>query len=401
MLTAKLLLERLDKEGRLLEKREQRSKCFTKSFIELLYIAHAQIESGAPYTMTDIRGMDACDIDSEITALDVGNRGCKPTLAIGSPPGSSQSIFGGGHYGDNLQASMLQSILMGEHLGIQLGGGATAVTPLDHFLETRFGHGIRPADGGNVTFESYKVNDDTAWSNLNTDYWAGQSFRAQHHHKLYSVKLKLYRVGTPGIVTVDIHAGRWTDDEISPIGSALVTQTFDGDTLTVDTGGEWREITFPSQIEIVPGMDYVIVIYAAATGLRWLYDTSSSEYYRGTRIESTNGGGAWSTKNGDDFMFEEIGRSSGELHYGGCELDDLTISDPDGEFTIRRYLKNKSGESREVNEVGIYAAGHDCRGTTESGNIFVFLIAHDVLVSPITVAATELLRATYVPQITV
>ncbi len=56
MLTARLILDRLDKEGRLLERREQAARSFVKQFIELLYVAHYQTAYGAPYTMTDIRG---------------------------------------------------------------------------------------------------------------------------------------------------------------------------------------------------------------------------------------------------------------------------------------------------------------------------------------------------------
>lgn len=403
MLTAKLILERFNKRHELLERREQPSRCFTKSFIELLYIAHAQIQSGAPYSMTDIRGAPA-DIDSEVEGPGTlhGPRGTKPNLAIGSPPGHSQALYPAGSGGiAYAYAKMLQSILLGEHLGIQLGGGATPVTPTDHFMETRFGHGIRPADGGNVTFESYTTGDDADQESYGTR-WAGQSFRAQHQHKLYSVKLKLYREGLPGTLTVDIYAGEWDSTDIDPVGTPLVTGTTDGDTLTEEVGGEWREITFPSQIEIVPGMNYVIVIHCAGdsgNSIHWLYDTSSALYYRGIRISSTDSGGSWTTGAGDDHMFEEIGRSSGELQYGGCELTDILFSGlapHDGEFTIRRYFKNNSGESREVNEAGIYAAGARYQYWT-----YAFCIARDIVTPAVTVADTELLCATYAPQITV
>ncbi|GAJ24889.1 unnamed protein product, partial [marine sediment metagenome] len=193
--------------------------------------------------------------------------------------------------------------------------------------------------------------------------WAGQTFRAQHHHKLYSVKIKAYRVGTPGTVTVDIFAGRWTGMDIAPVGSALVSGTFDGDLITDDVGGEWVEITFGSQIEIVPGMDYVIVLHCGGgfpDSIHWLYDATTPTYPRGCRNYSNNSGGSWNTEELHDHMFEEIGRSSGELQYGGCELTDILFSGlapHNGEFSIRRFFKNNSGESRTVNEVGIHAAG--------------------------------------------
>ncbi|GAJ19443.1 unnamed protein product, partial [marine sediment metagenome] len=177
----------------------------------------------------------------------------------------------------------------------------------------------------------------------------------------------------------------------------------DGDTLTEDTGGEWKEITFPSQIEIIPGMDYVIVVHCGgdySNSLNWRYDDTSALYPRGTRISSADGGSSWSPYTGDDFMFEEIGRSSGELQYGGCELNDILftgLSPHDGEFTIRRYFTNNSGESRTVNEAGIYAAG----ASFANGCVSPFCIAHDIVSPEVAVAHGELLRATYVPQITV
>ncbi|MBA7690546.1 hypothetical protein ES703_99075 [subsurface metagenome] len=100
-------------------------------------------------------------------------------------------------------------------------------------------------------------------------------------------------------------------------------------------------------------------------------------------------------------MFEELGRSSGELQYAGCELVDLTFSDPNGEFTLRRYFKNNSGESRTVNEAGIYASGVHLPAPVKPGYIYSFCIAHDIVSPAVAVADTELLRVTYVPQTTV
>ncbi|GAJ01729.1 unnamed protein product, partial [marine sediment metagenome] len=252
----------------------------------------------------------------------------------------------------------------------------------------------------NISFENYKVNDDGDYE-IYGDIWGSQSYHPQHHHKLYSVNLKLYREGLPGEVTVMIYAAE--DDE--PIGSALVTGATDGDTLTTDSGGEWREITFPSQIELIPGLSYAIVVHitggSGVQNLHWLYDGTAPLYYRGMYAISTNGGDSWSAWITRDFMFEELGRSSGELQYGGCELVDLTFSDPNGEFTIRRFFKNNSGESRTVNEAGIYASGAHITALTHPGHTYSFCIAHDIVSPAVEVADSELLRVTYVPQITV
>ncbi len=189
MLTAKLILDRLDKEGRLLERREQPARSFVKQFIELLYVAHYQFAKATPYSMTDIRGTEV-EVDADIEAPNAKTRGSKPTLAFGSPPGQSQMLTSGGGSAQGLYVDILNNVLMGEHLGIQVGGGVTAVTPTDVALETRFGHGVRVADGANVSFENYKVNEDADYE-VYVARWASQTFRPQHQHKLYSVKLKL------------------------------------------------------------------------------------------------------------------------------------------------------------------------------------------------------------------
>jgi len=400
MLTTKLVLDRLDKEGRLLERREQTAKCFVKQFIELLYVAHYQTSYGTPYAMTDVRGAEV-DVDSSILAPDDESRGSKPNLAIGSPPGSSQNLLpGGGGASAGLYLNMISNAFLGEHLGIQVGGGVTAVAPTDIALETRFGHGVRVADGANATFENYKVNDDGDYEMYDVK-WTAQTFRPQHQHKLYSIKLKLFREGAPGLVTVAICGA----DADEPVGPDLVTATTDGDTLTTDSDGEWREITFASQIELIPGMSYAIVVHitggTTANSIHWRRDGTTPLYYRGMYATSANGGGTWTPSAVIDFMFEELGRSSGELQYGGCDLFGLTFSDPDGEFTLRRYFTNDSGESRTVNEAGIFAAGAHVLSLAHPGQTYSFCIAHDIVSPGVAVADGELLRVTYVPQITV
>jgi len=136
MLTAKLILERLDKDGRLLERREQRSRSFTKGFLELLYVAHAQILVGAPYTMTDITGV-ARTVDGASWS-GANFRQAKGNLMIGAPPGASQVICNNGY---SSQVKMLTDTIEGNKIGIQVGTGVAAVTPTDTALATRILHG--------------------------------------------------------------------------------------------------------------------------------------------------------------------------------------------------------------------------------------------------------------------
>jgi len=90
------------------------------------------------------------------------------------------------------------------------------------------------------------------------------------------------------------------------------------------------------------------------------------------------------------------GEAAGELQYGGCELLPIVIANPNGEFTIRRYLTNVSGGGITVEEVGIYSPGSDYL----TFDAWPFCVARD-LTGGVAVANTELLRVTYVVQITV
>ena len=224
MFTAKLILERINREGTLAERREQQSRSFVMNFIKLLYVAHAQITAGAPYPMQDITDA-ARNIDSATEGA--GNyRGAKCNLRIGSPGGLSGAWCWSGAN----PASFVNIIKPSANVGIVVGSGVGAVVPTNYALGTKIAHG----DG------------------------------------------------------------------------------------------------------------------------------------------------------------------AGELEYGGCELIGLTLADPNGQFTIRRYLTNSSGGNVTVQEVGIYSPGGD--GTLDSS--FVFAIARDIT-GAVVVADTELLRVTYAIQITV
>ena len=136
MLTVKLILERLDREGRLLERREQGSRSFVKNFIVLLYCAHTQITAAGPFVMTDIAG-NPRDVDSQ-SSSGVGVRYVKANFMIGAPPGLAgvYCLCGIGNTYNPDKAT-----IKGEHIGIQVGTGTNAVTPTDTALQTRIAHG--------------------------------------------------------------------------------------------------------------------------------------------------------------------------------------------------------------------------------------------------------------------
>jgi len=145
--------------------------------------------------------------------------------------------------------------------------------------------------------------DRDAYSNN----WEGQTFTPETDHLMAKVKLKLFRVGSPGTVKVSIRA----TSADKPTGGDLCSGTIDGDTLTTDTNGEWYEITLGDGYEVEKDTMYAIVIRAvngnASNKVSLRADTSSPTYTGGTHVDSSDSGADWNTYSGVDLLFEEWG----------------------------------------------------------------------------------------------
>jgi hypothetical protein len=131
---ATLTLRRFDKNYRLLEEKEQPSRSWVLNFLRILYVMHAQIQSGAPYSMPDITN----------TAQNVASNAWNDTtqkyeinnLAIGSQGGGGSILI---PYGNNI--FLHRDHLDSENIGIVIGTGVGAVTPTDFALGTQIAHG--------------------------------------------------------------------------------------------------------------------------------------------------------------------------------------------------------------------------------------------------------------------
>jgi len=133
--------------------------------------------------------------------------------------------------------------------------------------------------------------------------WNGQVWTASQSYTLTSVKVLIYRVFTPSTVTVHIRNA----SGYLPTGADLASETFDGDTLTTSSSGEWKEITFNPTVSITTGQQYAIILSAADYYLEWRVDDIVPSYTGGQRVGSTDSGSSWTGYNGDDFMFEIYG----------------------------------------------------------------------------------------------
>jgi hypothetical protein len=155
-------------------------------------------------------------------------------------------------------------------------------------------------------YEYYNTGADSALS-IYAANWGAQTFTPAIAHKITSVKLLLYRTGSPGIITVSIRA---TDGSGHPTGEDLCSGTTNGDTLPTGSPYEWREITLGDGYDLSAGTKYAIVARMSGgdtdNRFLWRRDISGSAYAGGNLEYSTNSGSTW-TGTGHDFMFEDWG----------------------------------------------------------------------------------------------
>jgi len=179
-------------------------------------------------------------------------------------------------------------------------------------------------DGGATTDETSEAQSgpalyqnniagDTVYESVYGAIWRAQTFTTVNAHRIRSVKLKLYRYGYPGTVTVSIRA---VDGSGHPLLPGLCSGTIDGNFLTTDTGGQWYEIDFGAGCNLAAATKYAIVVRAtdgssSSNCVRWR-ENSANPYATGnTEKSSTSGGdGTWSADATSDLMFEEWGTTN-------------------------------------------------------------------------------------------
>ncbi|MBA7587565.1 hypothetical protein ES708_29596 [subsurface metagenome] len=161
--------------------------------------------------------------------------------------------------------------------------------------------GVLPA-----LYEHYIVNDDIHHI-ISSTGWYAQTFTPLVAHTITKVKLKLFRVGNPGTITASIRATITN----KPAGLDLCVATFDGNTLTTDRDGEWREIELPGGPHLPDFIKYAIVVRGLEVfplnWLGWRSDHTSPTYTRGNLCISGDSGETWSQDLTADEMFEEWG----------------------------------------------------------------------------------------------
>ena len=159
-------------------------------------------------------------------------------------------------------------------------------------------------------YEYYNTNNDQS-GDIYGVLWKAQTFTPATAHTITSVKLKLYRVGSPGTITVGIRA----TSSGKPTGNDLCSGTYDGNSITTNIAGAWYEITFGAGYNLSAGTVYAIVVRATSANgstsyVEWRMDGSSSTYSGGQYYSSGDSGSTWDGTSSYDFMFEDWGNPS-------------------------------------------------------------------------------------------
>jgi hypothetical protein len=402
-----LKLERYDKNFRLLERRVQPMRSWTKGLIDILYGAHASIQVAT--TFPGMYCIDRTPRDATLKADVSGAWNMENWGFIGGPPGFTA-------LNNKAYTTGFLEWEQGCDVGIQVGTDNTAATPTDRRLYHRIGHGIRPADGGDVTFESYDAGDDAEGQIITDDNrQRAQGFRPRNDFRCSSVEVKVDKVLAPaGPLTVEIRApGMQVNPWNVPSTTVLATGTIAAAAIGAAPGA-FVACVFGTHVDLYAGRQYFIVLHSAgvdgANYFQWRYDSAGATYDRNVKVDdgSISWVGACSTANawvagtrtdGACHMFRAIGRSIGEFEYGGCEIVHRVTANPNDAFDIRRFFYNRSGGVIAVAEVGIQAQFRSY--VNPSQKINETLIARDVVGPAVNVANTEILQVTYTPAITV
>ena len=150
-------------------------------------------------------------------------------------------------------------------------------------------------------YEYYNTGKDGA-IDINAQH-AAQTFTVGgSQHTVTSVKLMLYRSGSPGLVTVQIR----TASGNLPTATVLTSGTYDGNSVTTDSAGAWYEIAITTYT-LAASTQYAIVVSSAAATLKWCHDATSPTYTGGQASYSTTPWTTWNALSSRDMMFEVWG----------------------------------------------------------------------------------------------
>lgn len=154
-----------------------------------------------------------------------------------------------------------------------------------------------------VSKESYTVWDGVNSTGITASNFRAQTFKATSKYTITSIKLYMFRVGTPGTFTVSIKA---IDGANKPTGAVLRSGTYDGNTLP--TSADWIEVPmttggFVTTVET----SYAIVLSSAGSTVGARTDEVAPVYADGYVGVSSDAGSTWTMYSTATIDFEIFG----------------------------------------------------------------------------------------------
>jgi hypothetical protein len=162
---------------------------------------------------------------------------------------------------------------------------------------------IKVSASAPTLWEHYNNDDSVGIGGMGT-WWDCQSFTANEtSHTVTSVKVKLYREGTPfRNVTFIIRS--------SQSGVDLTNSTMDFKDITNVTTGDWYEFMFDPVITLNSSTTYYLIGVGAGdptNRIVWITDDTSPTYTGGEKFSSPNLGVNWTPETDKDHMFKIYG----------------------------------------------------------------------------------------------
>lgn len=158
-------------------------------------------------------------------------------------------------------------------------------------------------------YEHYTTGETGSFAAYGVNLLDGQTFTAESDHTITSIKIKVYRKGSPGTVYLYLcgtTGGHPNGYDIKRTGS------FNGNTITNNSAGEWVTISVASYT-VTSGTKYGLVLKASSGDIDnciyWLYDADSPTYTGGNFEYTTDGGANWTSYTSADYMFDIYGEN--------------------------------------------------------------------------------------------
>jgi len=171
-------------------------------------------------------------------------------------------------------------------------------------------------------YEYYITGDNDGWVVPVYDIGdaLAQTFTPSISHTVTQVRLKLYRISTPGTLNINIYS---VDGSHFPTGGSLASGTINGDIITTNIDGEYRNVTLGTTVLLTAGTEYALVLTAPNgtpwnVEIVWKMDLVDASYARGWAIRYIGTFGdptpqnwqIFSAGSASDFVFQEWGEAA-------------------------------------------------------------------------------------------